>query len=107
MLNTSRTAKSFMRFVVRASIPTEAGNRMIGDPSFLENIENYMKSTKAEDAYFFESGGQRSMTFIIDMQSTDQMASIAEPLFMMGANVEFHPAMKVDDLKKAIKNAPK
>ena len=96
-----------MKFVVRAIIPTEAGNKMVGDPSFLGNIENYIKNTKAEQAYFFESGGHRSMTFIIDMQSTDQMASIAEPLFMMGANVEFHPVMTIEDLRKAIQNVPK
>ena len=31
--------------------------------------------------------------------------SIAEPLFQeMGANVEFHPVMSLDDLKKAIQH---
>jgi len=96
-----------MRFVVRAIVPTEAGNQMVADPSFLQKIEEYMKNTKAEDAYFFESGGHRSMTFIVDMQTADQVPMVAEPLFNMGADVEFHPAMKLEDLKKAIQNIPK
>jgi hypothetical protein len=35
------------------------------------------------------------------MERTDQMAVIAEPLFMIGAKVEFHPVMLLEDLKKA------
>ncbi|MGH9991138.1 MAG: hypothetical protein ACREAZ_00620 [Nitrososphaera sp.] len=97
-----------MRFVVRAIIPTEAGNRMVKDPAFLQRLEAYIKKTRAEGAYFFESGGERTMTFIIDMQSADQIPSVAEPLFQdLGARVEFHPVMLLDDLKKAIQNLPK
>ena len=60
-----------------------------------------MQKVKAENAYFFEAGGDRTMVFVVNMDSTDQMALIAEPLFMMGAKVEFHPVMLIDDLKKA------
>jgi len=35
------------------------------------------------------------------MQSNDQMVMFAEPLFQWGAEVEFHPVMSFDDLKKA------
>ena len=94
-----------MRFVVRARITTEAGNKMLNDPRFIQKIEEYITKTKAEGAYFFESGGDRTMTFIIEIQSADQIPSIAEPLFQdLGANVEFHPVMLLDDLKKAIQN---
>jgi hypothetical protein len=41
------------------------------------------------------------MVFIANMDRTDQMAAFAEPLFMMGAKVEFHPVMLLEDLKKA------
>ena|SRR5437867_5831825 len=97
-----------MRFVVRATIPAEAGNKMVKDPAFLQRLEGYIKNTKAEGAYFFESGGDRTMTFIIDMQRADQIPSVAEPLFQdLGARVEFHPVMVLDDLKKAIQNMPR
>lgn len=96
-----------MRFVVRAVIPTEAGNKMVKDPNFLANIENYIKANNVEQAYFLELNGDRTCVFVMDMASNDKMPAIAEPLFMMGAKVEVHPAMNLDDLKKGVQNIPK
>jgi hypothetical protein len=90
-----------MRFIIRAQIPTEAGNRMMKDPNGFKQIESYIQNVKAEASYFFEAGGDRTMVFVVNMDRTDQMASIAEPLFMIGAKVEFHPVMLLDDLRKA------
>ena len=94
---------SLMRFIIRAKIPTEAGNKMVKDPNFLKNLEDYMNKAKPEAAYFFEADGNRVMAFIVEMQSVDEIPALAEPLFQgMGANVEFHPVMSFDDLKKAL-----
>jgi hypothetical protein len=41
------------------------------------------------------------------MTSVDMMPVIAEPLFQMGAKVEFHPAMNLDELKKGLSAAVK
>lgn len=96
-----------MRFIIRAKIPTEAGNKMVKDPNFLKNLEEYMNNTKPEAAYFFEANGDRVMGFVVDMQSADQIPAFAEPLFQrLGANVEFHPVMSFADLKKAISKMP-
>ena len=87
-------------------MPTEAGNKAIQDPDFLKNLENYMNKTKLEAAYFFEASGERVCAFVVDMQTPDQMAVLAKPLFIgMGAKVEFHPAMNFKDLKKEISRA--
>ena len=95
-----------MRFIIRAKIPTEAGNKMVQDPNFLKNLEDYMNKAKPEASYFFEADGNRIMAFIVDLQTVDQIPSFAEPLFQgMGANVEFHPVMSFDDLKKALPRA--
>ena len=48
-----------MRFLIRARIPTEAGNKMVQDPNFLKKIEEYINKIKAEANYFFESDGNR------------------------------------------------
>lgn len=90
-----------MRFVLRAQIPTEAGNRMMQNPNGMKEIESYMQKIKPEAAYFFEAGGDRTMVFVVNMDRTDQMAAFAEPLFMIGAKVEFHPVMLLEDLKRA------
>jgi hypothetical protein len=80
----------------------EGGNRLIRDPKAYQKIEKYYKKIKAEVAYFYEDKGQRTWAFIIEMPSTDAMPSIAEPLFQeYNADVEFHPVMTFDDLKRA------
>ena len=90
-----------MRFIIRAQLPTEAGNKMMQNTNGMQELEAYIRNIKAEAAYFFEAGGDRTMVFIVNMERTDQMAVYAEPLFMMGAKVEFHPVMLLEDLKKA------
>jgi hypothetical protein len=95
-----------MRFLIRATIPTEAGNKMVQDPSFLRKLEEYTNKVKAEAAYFFEADGNRIASFIVDVQSADQIPVLGEPLFIkVGAHVEFHPVMSLEDLKKGIPKA--
>ena len=95
-----------MRFLISARIPTEDGNKMVQDPNFLSKIEKYVKKVNAEATYFFEAGGNRIVTFIVDIQSAGQIPILVEPLFSgMGAHVEFHPVMSFDDLKKGIPQA--
>jgi len=95
-----------MRFLIPAKIPTEAGNKMVQDPNFLRKLEKYINKVKAEATYFFDADGNRVAAFIVDMQSADQIPILAEPLFSgMGAHVEFHPVMSLDDLKKGIPQA--
>jgi hypothetical protein len=95
-----------MRFLIRATIPTEDGNKMVQDPSFLRKLEEYTNKVKAEAAYFFEANGNRIASFIVDVQSADQIPVLGEPLFIkMGAHVEFHLVMSLEDLKKGIPKA--
>ena len=95
-----------MRFLIQARIPTEDGNKMVQDPNFLKKIETYINKVKAEATYFFEANGTRVAVFIVDIQSADQIPLLAEPLFSgMGAHVEFHPVMSLNDLKKGIPQA--
>jgi hypothetical protein len=95
-----------MRFLILAKIPTEDGNKMVKDPNFLEKLEKYINKVKAEATYFFEADGNRVASFIVDIESADQIPVLAEPLFSgMGAHVEFHPVMSFDDLKKGIPQA--
>jgi len=92
-----------MRVLVRAMIPTAAGNKMVKDPNFLKSIKDYIEKFNCEAAYFTEVNGNRTMVFVLDLPSPDMIPAIAEPLFQgYEANVEIHPAMNLDDLKKSI-----
>jgi len=92
-----------MRFLVRAQISTDVGNRIVKNPKFIQNLEHYIKKVNAEASYFFEAGGDRTFAFILNLESADMIPSVAEPLFQeFGAKVEFHPVMVFEDLKKAL-----
>lgn len=95
-----------MKFLLQANIPTESGNLMIQDPNLLSKLERYTKKVKAESTYFFEAHGNRVASFIVDIQSEDQIPFFLEPLYSgMGAHVELHPIMSLEDLKKGIPKA--
>ncbi len=92
-----------MRFLIRTRIPTEAGNKIIQDPTFMKNLEDYMNKVKPEATYFMPIGGHRSAAFIVNIESNDQVPAIVEPLFQwMGANLDVIPVMNFDDLKKGV-----
>ena len=92
-----------MRFLIRTRIPTEAGNKMLQDPNFMKNLEEYMNKVKPEAAYFMPIDGHRSAAFIVNMESNDEVPAVVEPLFQwMGANVDVIPVMNFDELKKGI-----
>ncbi len=90
-----------MRILVKMQIPTEAGNRMVQDPDFLKNIEDYIRNFNIEASYFTEINGERTALYVLDLQTTDQLAKAVEPLFQgFNARVEVHPAMNFEELKK-------
>ncbi len=95
-----------IRFLIRAKVSAEAGNRMVKDPNGLKILEDYISKIKAEAAYFYEEGGDRTFLFIADMASADMIPVFAEPLFQgLNAKVEFHPAMTLDDVKRGIQKS--
>ena len=65
-----------MRFLVRAQISTDAGNKMIKNPQFMQNLEDYIKKVNAEASYFFEAGGDRTFVFIVNLESSDMIPSV-------------------------------
>ncbi len=92
--------------MIRAKIPTEAGNRMIQDPNGFKILENYFAKVKPEVVYFYEEGGERTVLFVADVASADMIPVLAEPLFQgVNAKVEFHPAMTLDDVKRGLQKA--
>jgi hypothetical protein len=57
---------------------------------------------KPEAAYFAEDNGKRTAFIFFDLKDTSQIPAVAEPWFLaFDAHVEFHPAMNMEDLKRA------
>jgi hypothetical protein len=89
-----------MRFIVKVSMPVEAGNAQAKNgfkvmPEILEQI-------KPEAAYFYEEGGKRTCLIIVNVADESEIPAISEPFFLaLNASVELHPAMVPEDLMKA------
>jgi hypothetical protein len=91
-----------MRCLLKASIPVETGNTAMADGSFSKTIESFLTEFKPESAYFLEENGHRTAFIFLEVKDPSQIPAIAEPWFLaFNAQVEFHPAMIIDDLKKA------
>jgi hypothetical protein len=99
---------SSMRTVLKFTIPVEAGNATIRDGTLGKTVESILDDLKPEAAYFFPHNGERSGFVVFDLKEPSQIPTIAEPLFIaLNAKVEFHPAMNVEDLKKALSGIDK
>lgn len=91
-----------MRFLVKATIPVEAGNAVVKDPNFGKILEDILGDIKPEAVYFAVEAGQRTVYFVVSVGETHQIPAIAEPLWLSWkAHVEFIPAMNQDEFARA------
>lgn len=91
-----------MRFILKASIPVEAGNALARKGTLGSTIKSILEEIKPEAAYFTEIYGERTGIIVVDLADASQIPAIAEPLFLgLQAKVEFHPVMLPADLEKA------
>jgi len=89
-----------MRFLLKISIPVEAGNA--GAKDGFKAIQQILEEQKPEAAYFIVDGGKRTAILIVNMEDASQIAAICEPWFLaLNANIECTPAMVPADLQKA------
>ena len=89
-----------MRLMMKVSMPVEAGN--LAAKSGFDTIPKILAEQKPEAVYFIAEHGKRTGVLFLDIQDASQIPAIAEPWFLaFNAAVEFHPAMKPDDLAKA------
>jgi hypothetical protein len=91
-----------MRCLLKVAIPVETGNAAISDGSLPKTIQSILADLKPEAAYFAGDQGKRTGFIFFDLKDASQIPAVAEPWFLaFDAHVELHPAMNLDDLKKA------
>jgi hypothetical protein len=91
-----------MRMLMQARFPLEPFNTLVKNGTAGRKLQQIMEDIKPEAAYFFESNGQRTGVFIVDVAEPSRIPFFAEPFFLsFNASVEFHPVMSPEDLGKA------
>jgi hypothetical protein len=94
-----------MRTVILVHFGLEA-NKTMSEPHFEDTFKKIVGNLKPEAAYFFPSGGSRTMFFVIDLASPDKLPPLLEPLWQLGATVDVHPAMNQEELMKGLSAVP-
>lgn len=90
-----------MRFLVKVTIPVEAGNAAAKKDSF-KVIQDILEQQKPEAAYFVAENGKRTAILILNLNDASELPAIAEPWFLgLNAAIEATPAMIAADLQKA------
>jgi hypothetical protein len=89
-----------MRFLLKVSMPVEAGNKAARDG--FAAIAKILEEQKPEAAYFIAENGMRTAILVVNMESASELPAIAEPWFLaLNASIEATPAMVAADLQKA------
>ncbi|MBL1091060.1 hypothetical protein ACWCXK_11110 [Streptomyces sp. NPDC001739] len=92
-----------MRMVLKARIPTEAGNAVLRNGTLLKIMDAAYAALQPEAAYFALEDGERTCFFYFDMQQSSQMPPVLESFFMdLNAKVSLQPVMNADDLRTGL-----
>jgi len=91
-----------MRMLMLVTIPHHEFNEAVRDGTAGQKMNRILEDAKPEAVYFTELDGERSGILIVDVADPSRIPAFAEPWFLtFNADVEFHPVMTVDDLKRA------
>lgn len=91
-----------MRFLIEVRTPVEVGNAGMRDGTLPTQIRKYLSDVKPEAVYFSAAHGQRTIYLIVDLQSSGQLAEIAEPAWLdWKAEVNFTPVATAEEFEKA------
>ena len=91
-----------MRFLVKATLPVDAGNALARDPNFGQRIQDILGDIRPEAVYFAAADGQRTVYAVVNFEGTHEIPRIAEPFWLaLNANLEIIPVMAQDDFAQA------
>ena len=91
-----------MRFLLKVSLPIEAGNAAITNGTLGDTIKSILGEQKPEAAYFCVEDGKRTALIFLDMENGSDLPKIAEPWFLaFNAKIEITPVMTGEDLGAA------
>ncbi len=62
-----------MRFLLKAVVPVEAGNRGVKDGSLGARLKQVIDDLKPEAVYFYAEDGKRTSLMIVDLKDASQI----------------------------------
>ena len=91
-----------MKILMNVKIPHRTFNAAVADGTVGAKLDKILKANKPKAAYFTEQNGQRSALLIVELPDASKIPALAEPWFLtFEADVQMHPVMLPEDLKRA------
>ena len=88
-----------MRFLLKVSMPIEAGNAAIKNGTLGDTIHSILAEQNPEAVYFCAEDGNRTALIFLNMENGSDIPKIAEPWFLaFNAKIEVTPVMTGEDL---------
>jgi len=91
-----------VRFMITCRIPVEKGNELVKNGTLGSTVQSILEDLKPEAAYFVDVDGARGAHIVVEVEEASQIPPSVEPLMLaLGAEIEVHPVMVLEDLGKA------
>ena len=91
-----------MRHLLKVTIPNETGNRNLMSGKLMQDIQRYMDEVKPE-ALYAAADGQRTLFFIVNIESPEQLPAILEPLWIdLEADIRVIPILTGEEFGRAV-----
>ena len=91
-----------MRMLMIVTMPHGKFNDAVKDGTAGAKIGKILDAIKPESVYFTELRGLRTAVLVVDLPEAGKIPALAEPWFLtFEANVEIHPVMTPEDLKRS------
>lgn len=91
-----------MRCMIKAQIPLETGNDLIGTGRLPQVLKNILEDIKPESVYFLVEEGHRAMVAVVDIADPAKIPAVLEPIFLgLGATVQVTPCFNLQDMERA------
>jgi hypothetical protein len=84
------------------TVPHHKFNAAVKDGSAGAKLGKILEAIKPESVHFTDMCGKRSAFIVVDLPDASKIPALAEPWFLtFEADVQFHPVMTPDDLKRS------
>ena len=90
-----------MRMLMIVTLPHHTFNAAVKDGTAGAKLGKILAATRPESVHFTEINGKRTAFIVVDLPKTSKIPALAEPWFLtFEADVQLHPAMTPEDLKR-------
>ena len=88
--------------LMNVGIPHHTFNAAVKDGTAGAKLAKILDTIKPEAVYFTEQNGRRTALLIVDVPKASKIPALSEPWFLtFEADVQLHPVMSPEDLKRA------